>query len=196
MIVGTLYHGDDDNEIAWKQHDVYGTALGQIVRICNRLTRFAMVLLDVEEPSSWGTTWEFDHRTLQWAHDLLAAAWRSKHDTRQLELPFKRTSEHLLPHTPEGLWLRWLREEVESWVWEPGLVRCVITILANQNQPEGYIAESKLSLALLDRFSDVPWVSSNRDAFETDLANDLAKLNDLPTQKTTEIESSAGTHCD
>ena len=37
MWVFTGFDGDDDDEVAWKQHDVYGDALGIIVRTFNGL---------------------------------------------------------------------------------------------------------------------------------------------------------------
>jgi hypothetical protein len=174
VIVGTFFKCDDDTEAAWKQHDVYGEALGAIIRTSNRLALFAKSLLDDKSHPNWGTIETCDHRTLQGAHDLLAAAWRFRHNFRQSELPLERSPELLVPHTPENLWLWWLRDEIEKWVWQPELVRDVQQILANQNQPAGYAAESRLCLALLDRFHDVPWNSRWRDAYESDLAKDLA----------------------
>lgn len=35
MIVGTTFDGDDDNHLAWLQHDVYHNALGIIISMCN-----------------------------------------------------------------------------------------------------------------------------------------------------------------
>nr|WP_294504256.1 hypothetical protein [uncultured Rhodopila sp.] len=174
MIVGTFFKCDDDAETAWKQHDVYGEALGAIIRTSNRLALFAKSLLDDKSHPNWGTIETCDHRTLQGAHDLLAAAWRFRHNFRQSELPLERSPELLVPHTPENLWLWWLRDEIEKWVWRPELVRDVQLILANQNQPVGYAAESRLCLALLDRFHDVPWNPEWRDTYESDLAKDLA----------------------
>lgn len=170
MIVGKFFEGDDDSEIAWKQHDIYDQALGTIIQTCNHLTRFARSLLDEKEHAAWGSIEDCDHRTLQGAHDLLAAVWRFRHDVRQAELLLERRPEPLVPHTPENLWLWWLRGEIQSWVWHPDLVRDVQLILANQNLPVGYAAESRLCLALLDRFSDVPWTPNWRDACEEDIA--------------------------
>jgi hypothetical protein len=174
MIVGTFFAGDDDTEIAWKQHDAYGEALGAIIQVSNRLTLFARSLLDDEAHARWGTIDTCDHRTLQGAHDLLAATWRFKNDFRQSDLPLERRAESLVPHKPENLWLWWLRDELEKWVWQPALVRDVQLILSNQNQPIGYAAESRLGLALIDRFHTVPWLPKLRDAYENDLARDLA----------------------
>ena len=54
-------------------------------------------------------------------------------------------------------WLDWLLEEVRSWKDSPHLVRLVMQILTNQNQPVGYRAETALRYGLIDRYSDVPW---------------------------------------
>lgn len=176
MIVGTFFDGDDDTEIAWKQHDVYGEALGAIIQVSNRLTLFAKSLLDDRCNANWGTIGTCDHRTLQGAHDILAAAWRFQNDSRQLTLLLERRPEPVVSHTPENLWLWWLRDEIGKWVWQPALVRNVQLILANQNQPIGYAAESRLCLALMDKFRAVPWLPAWRNAYEKDLARDLAGL--------------------
>ncbi|WP_420722796.1 hypothetical protein [Hwanghaeella sp. LZ110] len=176
MIVGTYYEGDDDMEVAWKQHDVYDQGVRTIIDSCNSLARFAKMLLDDKSHDEWGTIERIDHRTIQPAHDLLAAAWRFRHDLRQSELRLERQPDTLVPPTHENLWLRWLRAEIESWVWSPSLVRYVQLILTNQNQPIGYTAESKLALALIERFSEVPWTSGWRDAFEKNQENDLRKF--------------------
>ena len=74
MIVVPLFEGDDDCEMAWKQHDVYGDALAIIVSTCNRHARFACAVLNDADHPDWGTVECFDHLTIQAAHDFLAAA--------------------------------------------------------------------------------------------------------------------------
>lgn len=172
MIVGTFYEGDDDLTLAWMQHDVYGTALGVIMEGSNRYANFAKTLLDQPLPQGWGTVSSCDHRTLQGAHDLLAAAWRFRVEDREPDLNFEgRASEK----TPQN-WLDWLRDEMASWVDHPELVRAVMQILAHQNEALGYLAESQLCLALLDKFADVPWTPNQRTAFESDLERDLQSV--------------------
>ena len=148
-----------------KQHDVYGEALSIIVTLCNRYTHFARLLLDDVDHPTWGTFERFDHRTLQAAHDLLAAAWRYRSNCGQARLPFDGKNSIDEVHV---LWLEWLRHEVTEWRHLPHLVRLVQLILANQNEPAGYAAEAKLCTQILDRFSDVPWVPGKRDVYELD----------------------------
>ena len=166
MIVGSMFEGDDDTEVACIQHDVYGAALEIIVQTCNDQTAFARSLLRDANHAEWGKVFLGDHRTHQGGHDLLAAVWRSRHDFRQLELPF----EHSKSFDKVGsLWLDWLRQEVAGWITAPYLVRSVQLILANQNEPRGYLAESQFCLDIIDRFSDVPWKRQWCEAYQADL---------------------------
>lgn len=165
MIVASFFEDDEDQEVAWKQHEVYGDALGIIVGTCNRHALFARAVLHDSKHDDWGTVVRFDHRTIQNAHDLLAAAWRFENDLRQPKLPFE--PENPLDHV-QALWLEWLRKETEKWITAPWIVRSVQVILTNQNQPLGYKAEGQLCLDILDRFPDVPWKPHLRAAHETD----------------------------
>ena len=166
MLVGTLFVGDNDSEVALKQHDVYFEALGIIVSTCNRFARFAIAVLDDSEHEIWGQVESFDHRTLQGAHDLLAAAWRFSNKGRQDLLPFSGAARTV---TPEKHWLDWLRTETASWIHCPQMVRLVQLILANQNNPTGYASEASLALLIMDRFDSIPWETKWREAHESSL---------------------------
>jgi len=167
MIVGKYFEGDEDDDLAWKQHDVYLRALRTITETCNGLTRFSRNLLGDTSPSLWGTISHYDHRTLQLPHDLLAAAWRYRIDARQGKFPFD--PQFLTVDEPiETHWLTWLRVEVESWWKDFILVQQVQIILENQNSDAGYKAESRLAYELLSRFSDVPWTPEWTKAIRTD----------------------------
>ena len=126
----------------------------------------ARVLHDSKH-EDWGKEVRLDHRTVQGAHDLLAAAWRFKNDLRQGTLAFE--PQIRLDDVPR-LWIQWLQDETASWVAAPWIVRSVQIILRNQNQPLGYKAEAELCLEILNRFADVPWRPDLRAAHETDLA--------------------------
>ena len=49
-------------------------------------------------------------------------------------------------------------------------------ILTNQNKLPGYIAESQLSLDIIDWFTDVPWNQQFREAYEATLAERQGKV--------------------
>ena len=158
MIVRSGYFKDDgaDIEAQWEQHAVYDAALRTIVTTCNRHTNFACSLLEDSRHKTWGTIHCYDHRTLQDAHDLLAAAWRFQDggNYRQGKLPFEGENPF---DEVQVLWLDWLRHEVDGWTASPHLIRSVQKILSNQNKLLGYMAESKLCLDIFDRFSNIPW---------------------------------------
>ena len=149
MIVGSFFENDDDRDLMHRQHDVYHEALAIILNTCNKLTRFAFRVLNDSEHPDWGNIQRFDHRTLQGAHDFLAAAWRYSNDTRQGDLPFSNAAS---TPPPETRWLRWLETETFSLIEYPQLVRSVQLILNNKNKPVGYAAEASLGLLIMDRF--------------------------------------------
>ena len=169
MIISTYFSGDNDEQTQLLQHDVYHDALRIIVRNCEGQARLAhMVLYD-----DWGERWNpsrgYDHRTLQTAHDFLAATWRFRHASwiGQYRLPLDSLWDEEPPDFAAH-WLEWLENEVKSWneisSWFSGsddrnarLIRLVVRILENQNIPVGYRAEKKLAWELINRFDDVPW---------------------------------------
>ena len=151
MIVSYEFPGGS-REVARAQHDVYFEALQIIVKGCNRYARFAKLVLKTNEFENWGNVWEFDHRVLQFHHDLIATAWRYKSNAAQRILEFSEFSPGL-----KSRWLNWLREEVDRWIDHPEFVRLVMTILDNQNSPIGNAAEADLITELVYYFEDVPW---------------------------------------
>ena len=173
MWVVPRFDGDVDMELAKKQHDVYGQALGIIVRQCNLYAEFARRVLDDADHPEWGTVESFDHRTLQEAHDLLAAVWRFRNDIRQTGMPF--VDGHSLDEVQE-LWLDWLRNEIDRWFEYPERVRWVQLILTNQNKPSGYVAEAQLALNIINGFSDVPWGQRLLEIHEAALAEHRKQL--------------------
>ena len=175
MIVASIFEDDGDKDLMNMQADAYGYALRTIVRTCNRFARFSIAVLNDTVHHEWGQIEDVDHRTLQGAHDLLAAVWRFSNDSRQGSLPFPEEAN--MP-TPETRWLEWLQEEISSWMNEPLLVRSVQLILANQNEPIGYLAESRLCLGILERFTSVPWNNRLWEAYESGA---LSKLDDYQT---------------
>lgn len=150
MIVGGgWFQGEDSIAAQWEQHDMYGRALAIIAGGCQQHRASAAAMLGLPPPL-WVET--FDHRTLQQAHDLLAAVWRFRNDAAQPRLPGLGAKE-ALP------WLEWLRAEVASWHQTPEIVRLVGEILAQPNCPAGYAAEDRLAEQLQARYADVPWIA-------------------------------------
>ena len=57
-------------------------------------------------------------------------------------------------------WFEWLHKELQSWNREPHIVRLVVRILENQNQPLGNRAERALNSMMIEHYDDVPWNES------------------------------------
>jgi hypothetical protein len=93
-------------------------------------------------PKKWDREFQFDHPTLQLAHDLVAAAWRF--DCLETELPlffFQLDREVVI----ERKWRAWLQNELSLWRDQPAIVRNVTIVLGNQNVENGYHAEDLLT---------------------------------------------------
>jgi len=168
VIVGTYFESDWNTGLQWQQHNVYDEALQIIVGICRKHVALAIALLQVGWPKRCETDFRFDHRTLQNAHDILAAAWRHGVSPAQTALPLETS-----PTTPQNRisdWLEWLSVEIRSWRDEPRLIALVFTILSNQNQPIGYHAEDELAELLCLRFANVPWYQHKKSGVPGDAA--------------------------
>jgi len=167
VIVGRYFEGDD-KKVAWKQHDVYYEALGIIISTCNKHVNTARAILQTSVRPGWGSVETCDHRTLQDAHDRLAAVWRSQNDFRQSSLI---SDDNRSLDDVKNLWLGWLRKEMEDWCNFPHLINSVQVILTNQNNRPGRLAEIELSIAIMDRFPQVPWNREDYDSFKQYLEN-------------------------
>lgn len=112
MIVSDYFHGDS-TRIGWIQHDCYREALHIMVDFAIDKHRHAERVIDVRTELSdlRDELRGFDHRTLQWLHDCMAAAFRMDYclnaDLFTYVIPD--------PHTPEEtiiFWLEFLRKEL------------------------------------------------------------------------------------
>lgn len=114
MIVGDYFHGDSDR-IGWIQHDSYGKALRIIIDFAKDKHRHAerVVAVRTEFSDLRDELRGFDHRTLQWLHDCMAAAFRMEYCLNADLF----TYTILDPHTPEettGFWFEFLMKELEK----------------------------------------------------------------------------------
>ena len=113
MIVSDYFHGDSIR-IGWIQHDSYREALRIIINFANDKHRHAERVVDVRTEFSdlRDEMRGFDHRTLQWLHDCMAAAFRMEYCLNADFFTYKMPD----PHTPEEtvtFWLEFLRKELE-----------------------------------------------------------------------------------
>ena len=148
MIICPKFDGDDWLELQRAQHDIYGEALWILNSRCMRGYKSSVAMTHSFDDPIYDTLKEMpariDHRTLQNAHDHLAAAWRKENRFVQPDLLIQQTMAELA-----GEWLIWLREEVDLWLGQdPLLVRLVCLVLVQQNVKGGYKAEEELLVAL------------------------------------------------
>lgn len=119
MIVSCEFIGDS-REVASAQHDVYYDALQIIVKACNKYARFSKLVIVTDEFSNWANVWKFDHRVLQFHHDLIATAWRYQTQALQLRVDYEEDEKSI-----QLRWLEWLTDEVQNWIERPEWVRLV-----------------------------------------------------------------------
>ena len=112
MIVSDYFHGDS-TRIGWIQHDYYREALHIMVDFAIDKPCHAERVVDVRTELSElrDEMRGFDHRTLQWLHDCMAAAFRMEYCLNADLFTYVISD----PHTPEEtiiFWLEFLRKEL------------------------------------------------------------------------------------
>jgi len=96
----------------------------------------------------------FDHRTLQEAHDLIAASYRY-HVRGVARVPFKDDTETVQRYLKEN-WLLYLHDEVASLCNDPRVAKAIVLAAVRANMPDGYDAEDELQRMLKDRYAFIP----------------------------------------
>lgn len=151
MFVGSMFVGDDDENVMMIQHAAYGYAVGRIFQRTQQRYLLAAAILGVVDDmaATLGRISSFDHRVFQEAHDLLAAGFRAYlPQISQLELGEKRAD---LQGRIRQRWLDWLEAELGELVDNPEFVRAACEAVAMSNTPTGLRAERKLGVLLRSR---------------------------------------------
>lgn len=167
MIIGSFFDGDENRDLKLMQHDTYKDSIGLMIGVCNNFSNKASPPDGLPNREKWGVIDRCDHRTIQFAHDLLASVYRFKYVFRPEELKSNHGKFH------DNRWRNWLFSELLSWSKNPSLICHFLTIMTNQNEPDGYSAETRLCLEILDRFPEVPWERDLREAFKKDVSRDV-----------------------
>jgi len=148
MIVSTKFQGDS-TRIGWIQHDSYGEALHIIIDFASDKHLEAETVIDIRtELSDLRDELRvkgFDHRTLQWLHDSMAAAFRMDY-CLNADLFTHATAN---PHAPPeiiNLWFDFLRKELERvFTHHLELPRLILTVASYPNpNPKGSDAEDEI----------------------------------------------------
>ena len=158
MIISTVYVNDHSKLLKDAQHDGYFRSIGNIFKAARvELLRADAILgsnlLIAEKARDINT---FDHRVLQDAHDIIAAAFRYQHDDGgQLRLGENPETQRLRYLRS---WTLWLDEQLQELVHYTQFVRSTVECIVFSNTEVGYMAENRLCDLLLTHFSAGDWM--------------------------------------
>lgn len=153
-MVGSEFPGDDNHTLMDVQHSVYGE---MVVRLFTGprdryLAAAALLRVDDKLAQQLRSMDGFDHRTLQLAHDRVAAYFRFAHDDGgQLQLG---ESEVDYRQRLTASWREFVQSEVERLTTENEFTRAICTATAFGNKEPGVAAEHWLDQFLRDRYGE------------------------------------------
>ena len=161
MIVGCAYPSDDNDLLQSVQHDLYGRSVAELFDAARKAIVWADEVLGanllIAEKAR--RVEGFDHRVLQDAHDIMAAAFRHEYDDggqhRLLE------GERDLCERYRSEWATWFADELETLAKSPRFVRSVVQSVLLENTELGYAAERELCNVLITRFGMDNWGSAD-----------------------------------
>lgn len=157
MIIGRAYPSDDNDLLQNVQHDLYSRHVFELFDAARKAMIWAADVLnaDLLVAERARTVERFDHRVLQDAHDIMAAAFRRKCDlgdwNRLLE------GERDLGEHYRLAWLGWFTAELETLAKSPRLVRSVVQTVLLADTELGYAAERDVCDLLITRFGMEDW---------------------------------------
>src|ERR1035438_8624097 len=142
MMVGSEFHGDNNSTLMEVQHSVYGE---MVVRLFTGprdryLAAAALLRTDNELSKRLRSMDGFDHRTLQLAHDRMAAFFRFRDDGGQLQLG---ESEKDYRRRLEESWREFVQTEVRELTTDDEFARAICTATAFGNKEPGVAAETR-----------------------------------------------------
>lgn len=163
MIITEVFENDQNKFLKKVQHDEYGQSIGRIFEAARSEFIHADAVLNAKllmaEELRAVTT--FDHRVLQDAHDIIAAAYRYRHDDGgQLQLGESRDTQQIRYLRQ---WTSWLTSQLKELVRYPQFVRPTVESVLFANTEMGYTAENRLCDTLLTHFSAGDWMK--RDGY-------------------------------
>jgi hypothetical protein len=150
MMVYGRFPGDDNMTAMLVQNKVYSEVIAKIVGEALRRYVGACVIVDVvvadRRAAETILSGGFDHRTVQDAHDLIAAWYR-----------YRRNDPSLFPEAQQEYeiqreWLDFARNEVLELVEDPLFVRSVANAVIHATAERGIRAESDLRSLLEKRY--------------------------------------------
>lgn len=161
MIISQVYPGDENEILMQVQYDEYDRNIGRIFSSARDELAHADAILDAKLliTDTALAVKRFDHRVLQDAHDIIAAAFRYHNDDGgQLRL-FEDAEKQLARYAHE--WNEWLGRQLLLFLRYPVFVRSVVECVVFANNVMGYMAEDRLCAFLLSYYNAVDWMKED-----------------------------------
>lgn len=152
MIVCSEFPGDDNRTLMDVQHAVYSEMVVRLFTVPRDRYLAAAALLRVDDKLSGRlrTMDGFDHRTLQLAHDRIAAYFRFAHDDHG-QFQLGETDAGYRQRQADS-WRAFVQSEVEQLTADDEFTRAICTATAFGNKEPGVAAEHWLDQFLRDRY--------------------------------------------
>ena len=154
MMVGSEFPGDNNRTLMDVQHSVYGEMVVRLFTGPRDRYLAAAALLRVDDKLSklLRSMDGFDHRTLQLAHDRIAAFFRFAHDDGG-QLQLGETDTNYRQRVADS-WREFVLTEVERLTTDNEFTRAICTATAFGNKGPGVVAEHWLDQFLRDRYRE------------------------------------------
>lgn len=157
MIVAPRFEGDADTALMMVQHACYAEVIDRWTHDAAARCFDAEALLGVR--TEMGERLRdldglYDHRNLQDAHDLMAAAFRCRGEDA---IPQRTLPLFDEPESKRMAWLDFAHEEIEQVLRSPPLSRTILQSLAYGGSAVGMEARELLAAGLRERYADVPF---------------------------------------
>lgn len=157
MIICRTYLSDDNELLKYAQHDSYMQNIGALFHGARAALVYAdsimgTELLIVEKAKAID---QIDHRVLQDAHDIIAAAYRHLHDDGgQLDLLH---GNHDLRSRYNAEWNNWFSAEIQELVKSARFVRSVVESVVLTNSLLGPVAKRNVCDVLITHYGMEDW---------------------------------------
>jgi len=161
LIVSTSYPSDDNDQLKDVQHELYWQLVPRLFAVARAELLRADEILDAKVliAEKARAIERLDHRVLQDAHDIMAAAFRYGHDDggqlRLLETEADRAERY------RAAWLEWFETELEALAKMPRFVRSTVQAVVLANTELGYAAERDVGELLVSRYGFQQWGSAD-----------------------------------
>jgi hypothetical protein len=167
MIIAPLFAGDTNINLMKLQHELYSEVSFWIVNKAREIYLSAGKIFDPLDPrvKTVEENKYYDHRTIQHAHDIIAAIYRQKNQSTQLDMFYLQSSSAKHHQEKYGYCKKDISEEVweHSSTWNLFYMDMVVELCKNSdfvrnvmvatvlspNSDEGYIAEKKVQEHIL-----------------------------------------------